>query len=33
MQILEQQCTYSYYMHADDDSYVRVDLIIKMLVS
>jgi hypothetical protein len=33
LQILEERFQYDYYMHADDDSYVRLDLILKLLVS
>jgi hypothetical protein len=33
LQILEERFQYDYYMHADDDSYVRLDLILQLLVS
>jgi hypothetical protein len=33
MQLLEKDFQYQYYMHADDDSYVRLDLVKKLLVS
>jgi hypothetical protein len=33
MQLLEKDFQYQYYMHADDDSYVRLDLVMKLLVS
>ena len=33
MQLLEKRFPqYSHYMHADDDSYVRLDLIMQLLV-
>jgi hypothetical protein len=33
LQLLEDRFDYSYYMHADDDSYVRIDLVLELLVS
>lgn len=30
--MLDQQCDFAYYMHADDDSYVRLDLVMQLLV-
>jgi hypothetical protein len=33
LQVLEQHYEYSYYMHADDDSYCRLDLLLQLLVS
>jgi len=30
--VLEERFQYSYYMHADDDSYVRLDLVLQLLV-
>lgn len=32
LQVLEERFEYSYYMHADDDSYVRLDLVLELLV-
>jgi hypothetical protein len=32
LQGLEQEYDYKYYMHADDDSYVRLDLLLPLLV-
>lgn len=32
LQVLEEQYQYAYYMHADDDSYVRLDLVLQLLV-
>ena len=33
LQYLEKTYDFSYYMHADDDSYVRLDLLLPLLVS
>lgn len=30
--VLEERFQYDYYMHADDDNYVRLDLILELLV-
>lgn len=30
--VLEERFQYDFYMHADDDSYVRLDLILELLV-
>jgi hypothetical protein len=32
LQVLEQRYQYDFYMHADDDSYVRLDLMLQLLV-
>jgi hypothetical protein len=32
LQVLEQRYQYVFYMHADDDSYVRLDLMLQLLV-
>jgi hypothetical protein len=32
MEVLEQRYKYAFYMHADDDSYVRLDLMLQLLV-
>lgn len=32
LEVLEQRCNYAFYMHADDDSYVRLDLMLQLLV-
>jgi hypothetical protein len=31
--VVEERYKYAYYMHADDDSYVRVDQVLQLLVS
>lgn len=31
-ELLEQRYQYAFYMHADDDSYVRLDLMLQLLV-
>lgn len=33
LEVLEQRCNYAFYMHADDDSYVRLDLMLQLLSS
>jgi len=33
LEVIERQYSYTYYMHADDDSYVRLDLVLQLLVS
>jgi hypothetical protein len=32
MEVLEQRYRYAFYMHADDDSYVRLDMMLELLV-
>eukprot|EP00878_Enallax_costatus_P039845 GHUV01045768.1.p1 GENE.GHUV01045768.1~~GHUV01045768.1.p1 ORF type:complete len:260 (+),score=56.76 GHUV01045768.1:502-1281(+) len=31
LELLQRQCKFAYYMHADDDSYVRLDMILELL--
>jgi hypothetical protein len=32
LEVLEQRYQYAFYLHADDDSYVRLDLMLQLLV-
>jgi hypothetical protein len=32
LEVLEERYQYDFYMHADDDSYVRLDLLLQLLV-